>query len=183
MRELSLNVLDIAQNSLKAGATLTEITVSENPAADSLVIEIIDNGCGMTEEQVEHVIDPFFTTRTTRSVGLGVPLFKLAAEQTGGSLEIRSEKGAGTHVTARFVPSSIDMTPLGDINSTVSLLIRMNPDVDFAYTYACAERSFTLDTRQLRETLEGVPLDTPEVLEWIDEYLGENTAETRANAQ
>ena len=103
MRELSLNVMDIVQNSISAGAKLIEIDVCED--SDSLIIKISDNGCGMTAEQTAHVTDPFFTTRTTRKVGLGIPLFKMEAEMTGGSLEIESEKGAGTVVTAKFVPS------------------------------------------------------------------------------
>lgn len=175
MRELSLNVLDVAQNSVRADASLTEITVTEDEAADSLVIEIGDNGKGMTPEQVKHVIDPFFTTRTTRKVGLGVPLFKMAAEQTGGGLEIASQAGVGTTVTARFHPSHVDMTPLGDINSTVSLLIRCNPGLDFCFTHRVNGREFTLDTRQLREILGGVPLDSPDVMEWIDGFLKEQT--------
>lgn len=175
MRELSLNILDVAQNSVRAEASLTEITVTEDQAGDSLVIEIRDNGKGMTQEQIEHVVDPFFTTRTTRKVGLGVPLFKMAAEQTGGSLRIESQTGAGTVVTARFHPSHVDMTPLGDINATVSLLIRCNPALDFCFTHRVNGREFTLDTRQLREILGGVPLDSPDVMEWIEGYLKEQT--------
>ena len=133
MRELSLNVMDIAQNSLSAGASLTQIVVEESSAEDTLTLKIIDNGRGMTAEQAARVTDPFFTTRTTRKVGLGVPLFKMAAEQTGGSFSIESEPGKGTTVTAVFKPSHIDMTPLGDINSTVGLLIYSNPDRDFIF--------------------------------------------------
>ncbi len=127
MRELSLNVMDVAQNSVRAQATLVFITVEDSDKNDSLTITIEDNGCGMTEEQVAQVIDPFFTTRTTRKVGLGVPLFKMSAEQTGGSFSIESEVGRGTKTQASYVKSHVDMTPLGDINSTVSILIRCNP--------------------------------------------------------
>ena len=168
MRELSLNVMDIAQNSLSAGASLTQIVVEESSAEDTLTLKIIDNGRGMT--------DPFFTTRTTRKVGLGVPLFKMAAEQTGGSFSIESEPGKGTTVTAVFKPSHIDMTPLGDINSTVGLLIYSNPDRDFIFRRERDGRSFTLDTRELREILgEEVKLSAPEVSEWIQGYLKEQT--------
>ncbi len=175
MRELSLNVMDVAQNSVRAEASLVTITVEESDKNDSLSISIEDNGCGMTEEQVSQVIDPFFTTRTTRKVGLGVPLFKLSAEQTGGSFEIKSKLGEGTVTTARYVKSHVDMTPLGDINSTVEILIRCNPQIDFVFTRTNDNGSFTLDTRELRAVLEGVSLDTPDVTEWIRQYLEEQT--------
>jgi anti-sigma regulatory factor (Ser/Thr protein kinase) len=175
MRELSLNVMDVAQNSVRAQASLVYITVTESDRDDRLTIRISDNGCGMTDEQVQHVIDPFFTTRTTRKVGLGVPLFKLSAEQTGGSFDIQSKVGEGTATTASYVKSSVDMTPLGDINSTVKILIQCNPDIDFVFSHSTDLGSFTLDTRELREVLEGVSLDTADVLEWIGQFLEENT--------
>jgi signal transduction histidine kinase len=175
MRELSLNVMDVAQNSVRAEASLVRITVTESDKDDKLTIQIADDGCGMTEEQVQQVIDPFFTTRTTRKVGLGVPLFKLSAEQTGGSFDIQSEKGVGTTTTASYVKSHVDMTPLGDINDTVKILIQCNPDIDFIFTHSTDNGSFTLDTRELREILGDVSLDTPDVLEWIADYLEENT--------
>lgn len=175
MRELSLNVMDVAQNSVRANAKLVTISVCESKENDRLTISIEDDGCGMTKEQVQNVIDPFFTTRTTRKVGLGVPLFKLAAEQTGGDFDIQSIVNKGTKTTASFVMSSVDMTPLGDINSTVSILIRCNPDIDFIFTHKTDTGSFTLDTRELREVLGGVPLDTPDVVQWIEEFLEEQT--------
>ncbi len=176
MRELSLNVMDVAQNSVRAEASLVTITVDESDKNDRLTISIEDNGCGMTEEQVQQVIDPFFTTRTTRKVGLGVPLFKMSAEQTGGSFSIKSEVGKGTVTTASYVKSHVDMTPLGDINSTIEILIRCNPDIDFVFNHSTDNGSFTLDTRELREVLgDDVSLDTPDVLEWINAFLEEQT--------
>ncbi|MEY8311456.1 ATP-binding protein [Oscillospiraceae bacterium 42-9] len=186
MRELSLNVMDIAQNSISAGAGLITIEVREDRGEDTLSISIRDNGRGMTPEQVEHVTDPFFTTRTTRSVGLGVPLFKMEAEMTGGSFSIQSKLGEGTVTTAVFKPSSVDMIPLGDINGTVSMLVLMNPDLDFIFqrsliTQEGDQREFELRTTQLREVLGGdVPLNAPDVTQWINEYLAENTAELLA---
>ena len=183
MRELSLNVMDIAQNSISAGASLITITVEEDAGLDELSISIGDNGRGMTPEQVEHVTDPFFTTRTTRSVGLGVPLFKMEAEMTGGRFSIESTVGVGTTTTAVFKPSSVDMIPLGDINGTVSMLVMMNPDLDFLYTRGFKpeggeRREFALDTRELRTVLgEDVPLNLPDVPQWVNEYLSENTDE------
>ncbi len=175
MRELSLNVMDIAQNSVRANASVIKIDVTEDTDKSTLEIKISDNGCGMSEEQVKSVIDPFFTTRTTRKVGLGIPLFKMAAEQTGGFLSIESQLGNGTVVTAKFISSHMDMTPLGDINSTISILIRCNPDTNIVFTHTVNEQSFTLDTNELKEVLGDVPLDTPEVMQWIDDYLKEQT--------
>ena len=176
MRELSLNVLDIAQNSLSAGATLVEITVTEETAADRLIIAIGDNGRGMTPEQVRRVSDPFYTTRTTRKVGLGVPLFKMEAEMTGGSFRIDSEKGKGTKLLAEFVPSHVDMIPLGNITDTIFLLITCNPELDFVYRRVKEEAEFVLDTRELRKILgEDAPLNAPEVAQWLKGYLEEQT--------
>lgn len=183
MRELSLNVMDVAQNSVRAEADLVRITVEESDKEDRLTISIADNGCGMTEDQVRQVIDPFFTTRTTRKVGLGVPLFKLSAEQTGGSFDIQSKVGEGTTTTASYVKSHVDMTPLGDINSTVKILIQCNPQLDFIFTHSTDKGSFTLDTRELREVLGDVSLDTPDVLEWIGQYLEENTQNIYGGAE
>ena len=153
MQELSLNVLDVAENSVRAGATLIEITVEEDTAADLLAITIADNGKGMTEEQVRRVTDPFFTTRTTRRVGLGVPFFKMAAELSGGGLQIRSQPGKGTVVTARFGLGSIDRMPLGDMEGTIRTLVQGSPGIDFVYTRR-------LDGRELREWLaEGGSLE------------------------
>ncbi len=177
MTEISLNILDVAENSVKAGASLTEIAVTANVKANALTVTIRDNGCGMTPEQVNRVTDPFYTTRTTRKVGLGVPFFKEAAEQTGGSFCITSTPGVGTTVTAVFVLNSIDRMPLGDLCATLHTLITMHPTQDFLFTYRVNEKSFTLDTRQFKEILEGVALNTPEVSAYLRDYLRENTAE------
>ena len=173
MRELSLNILDIAQNSISAGAALVTIEVGEDSAADLLTIRITDNGRGMTAEQVARVSDPFYTTRTTRKVGMGIPLFRMAAEQAGGSLTIQSQPGKGTCVTATFVLSSIDRMPLGDMVGTISALIRLNPQLDFHYVRRRDDKTAELDTRQLRQVLEGVPLDTPDVMQWVEDALRE----------
>ena len=174
MTELSLNVLDVAQNSVRAEATLIEITVAADTGKDTLTITIRDNGCGMTEEQVQSVEDPFFTTRTTRKVGLGVPFFKMAALATGGEFSIQSEPQAGTLVTAVFGLSHIDRMPLGDINSTIHMLIQYNPTIDFVYRYAVDDREFVLDTREFRQILGDIPFDSPEISAYISEYLEEN---------
>lgn len=175
MRELSLNVLDIAQNSIAAAAALIRIEVIENTAEKTLTIGIYDDGKGMTEEQVQSVLDPFYTTRTTRKVGMGIPLFKMAAEQTGGSLSIASKAGLGTNVKAVFKTDSVDFTPLGDMASTITTLVSMNTDRDFLYRHRVDDQEFILDTAELREILGGVPLSEPSVIQWIREFLKENT--------
>ena len=174
MRELSLNVLDIVQNSITAKANLIEIELIEDRNHDILKINVFDNGKGMTDEQIKSVTDPFYTTRTTRKIGLGIPLFKMAAEMSGGTFKIESTVGVGTKIYTSFIHSSIDRMPVGNINETVSMLIQMNPDIDFVYTHTFNEKSYSLDTRELREQLEDVPLDTPDVIEWINDYLKEN---------
>ncbi len=182
MRELSLNILDVAQNSITAGASLITIEISENTAEHTLLVGIYDNGKGMSEEQVRSVIDPFFTTRTTRKVGLGIPLFKMAAEQTGGSLEIESELGVGTQVRAFFKTDSVDFTPLGDVASTVQMLITMNTDRDFVYRLTVDGKEFVADTREIKGILGDVPLDTYEVSQWLKDFITENTHELYGGA-
>ncbi len=182
MTEISLNILDVAENSTKAGASLVEIGVDISNPSDSLTVTIRDNGCGMDEEQVARVTDPFYTTRTTRKVGLGVPFFKQAAEATGGSFSISSEPGVGTVVEAVFVLSSIDRMPLGDICTTIQNLVVYHPDTDFLYTYRFDGASFTLDTREFREILGDIPFDSPEVASYILDYLRENTQEIDGGA-
>ncbi len=175
MRELSLNVLDIAQNSIKAEASLVEIELSQSTEKKELLIGIYDNGRGMTSEQVQSVTDPFFTTRTTRKVGLGIPFFKMSAEMTGGSFEIESEVGKGTRVKALFRTDHLDFTPIGDMSSTVILLITMNLHIDFVYKRSIDNKEFTVDTRQLKEILGDVPLNEPSIVSWITDYIKENT--------
>ncbi|MDO5417045.1 MAG: ATP-binding protein [Lachnospiraceae bacterium] len=177
MPEISLNVLDVTENSTRAGASLVQIRIQADQKTDTLTIRIEDNGCGMTDEQVKQVIDPFFTTRTTRKVGLGIPFYKYAAESTGGSFSIQSQVGVGTVVTAVFGLSHIDRMPLGDITSTIHTLIVYHPETDFVYTYQVDDRSFTLDTRELKEILGDVPFSEPEVSQYISEFLTENKEE------
>jgi len=183
MKELSLNILDITENSVKAGATLTKILITETDDLLRLVIE--DNGCGMSEEILKGVVDPFYTTRTTRKVGLGLPLLKLASEQAGGEMKVESvseEKDPvnhGTKVEATFHEDNIDFTPLGDVIGTICTLIQGHPDTDFLFEHTKTEGgtevlSAGVDTRELREVLgEDVPLNDYEIIKWIEAYLQE----------
>ena len=174
MRELSLNVLDIAQNSIAAGATVITISVQESTTDNRLSIGIGDNGCGMTAEQLQQVRDPFYTTRTTRRVGMGIPLFRMAAEMAGGSLTVDSTVGIGTQIQANFELKNIDRMPLGDMVGTLSALIRLNPQLDFVYRHEVDDRCFEADTRSFREILGDVPLNEPDIMTWIEDYFSEN---------
>lgn len=178
MKELSLNILDITENSLKAGSEFTEILLTET--AETLDIIIRDNGCGMTEQMCARVTDPFCTSRTTRKVGLGVPFFKMQAEMTGGWLKIESRHrdeypdNHGTVVEALFNKNHIDFTPLGEIVETVITLIQGHPDADFYFSHKKGGGEVRLDTREIRAELGSeIPLSEYEVLCWIKEYLNE----------
>ena len=177
MKELSLNILDIVENSAKAGASLIEVSLIE--ADHILTMKVIDDGCGMTPDMLKRVTDPFCTTRTTRKVGLGIPLLKLAAEQTGGSVTIESRhqdeypNNHGTTVTAVFHTDHIDFPPLGDIISTISTMIQGHPDTDLLFIHKSDGCDVSLDTREMREVLGDIPLTSPEVLGWVCENLRE----------
>ena len=182
MKELSLNILDITQNSISAGADNIEILlIEDNDHLLTLVIK--DDGCGMSAETVERVTNPFYTTRTTRDVGMGIPLLKLAAEQTGGEVTITSVSEAdnpqnhGTTISAKFFKNHLDFTPLGDIVTTVCTLIHGAPDIDWKYEHIYGDKSVLIDTRQMREILGDVPLDDIEVLNWIRQSLTEEYAD------
>ena len=174
MTELSLHILDIVQNSIKAGADLIEITVTENIADNLLVISIDDNGCGMEKEFLKDVVNPFRTTRTTRKVGLGLSLLKNACELTGGHLEIDSEVGVGTKVKATFTHNSIDRQPLGDMASTMSAIIGGNDTIDYIYTHKFNDSSFVFSTAEIRKVLgEDIELSNLDILNWIESYITE----------
>ncbi len=178
MKELSLNILDIVENSAKAGAPNIGITLKEQ--AHVLIMTITDDGCGMTEETVSRLCDPFYTTRTTRKVGLGIPLLTLAAELTGGSVSVVSRhkdaypEDHGTTVTATIHRDHIDAPPLGDVIATVVTVIQGHPDIDFRYLHSTEKYDVLLDTKEMREILGGdIPLSSPEILAWIEENLRE----------
>ncbi len=177
MKELSLNILDIAKNSVKAKASLIEISVLETE--ETLTLKIKDNGTGMTDEVLKTVSDPFYTTRTTRKVGMGIPLLKLEAELTGGNVSIISNHFSeypdthGTEISALFYKNHIDFTPLGDVIASITALIHGSPEIDYVFFHKTPDKEVSLDTRELRLVLEDVPLNSFEVLEWIESYLKE----------
>ena len=175
MNDLSLHILDVAQNSLTAGATCVELAVRDSGGLRRLTIA--DNGCGMDSEMLARVTSPFATTRKTRKGGLGLPLLKMSAELTGGGLWVESQKGKGTVVTAEFVLSNIDCPPLGDMGGTMQLLVQQSPGVRFIYRRQTEKGEFALDTDEVRAELDGVPLDHPEVLAFIRQFVNENEKE------
>lgn len=175
MQELSLNVLDISQNSVAAQATLIEIKITMNLSLQKLVIIVKDNGVGMSQDVMEKVVDPFYTTRKTRKVGLGIPFLKMAAEATLGSLTLESTLGVGTIITATFTLGHIDLVPIGDMSSTICSLIQCNPNIDFIYTVTADEETFMLDTKELRAILGEVSFANASVAVFIREYLEENS--------
>lgn len=175
MHELSLNVLDVAQNSVSAGAKLIEISVKESTSESYMIITIKDDGCGMDETTVKNVCDPFYTTRTTRKVGLGLPFLKQTAEQTGGSFRIESQVGKGTTVSAVYKTDSIDCMPLGDICSIVACLVTLNPSIDFRFVSEKDDKCFVFTTMEVKEILgDDISLSEPDVATFIEDYLKEN---------
>jgi len=177
MKDLSLHILDIVQNAIVAGADLIEVTVRGNTDANSLVITIKDNGCGMPDEVLRKVADPYYTTRTTRKVGMGIPLFMHSARQAGGDLQIGSEPGEGTVVTANFAYDHIDRPVLGDMAGIMSMLAGTNPDLDFIYHHEINERSYIFDTREVKTALDGMPINELPVIKYLKQMIRENLNE------
>jgi hypothetical protein len=173
-RDLSQHILDIAENSVTAEATLLHIDIDENPLDDQLSIVIRDNGRGMDAEMLQRITDPWITTRTTRKVGLGIPFLKQTAEMCGGDFEISSILGEGTMTRATLQLDHIDRPPLGDLSGTLMCIIVGNPQTDLVYHHQVAGRPFVLDTREFREILgPDVPLSDPEILTFVRSTIGE----------
>ena len=176
MTEFSLYVLDIAQNSVTAGASRIDISLEQEGGV--LTFTVRDDGRGMSGEFLDKALDPFTTTRGTRKVGLGLPFLKQLAEQTGGSLSLESEPGAGTALAATFGAGHIDMPPLGDWPGTVTTLVQGSPDIRFVFKRSVNGKRYGADTDELREILGGdVPLNDPDVLVWLNGYIEENERE------
>ena len=173
MKDLSLYVLDLVQNSLRAEAKYVSILVKDSISKDLLEIIIEDNGHGMDSELLAKVTNPFVTTRTTREFGMGIPFFQMAAQLSGGTFQIDSTLGHGTTLRGVFVRSHINILPLGDMTETMVTLIQGAPDVDFLYCYETDSQLLKFDTKEIREILEDVPLNMPDVLGWIRDYLKE----------
>jgi hypothetical protein len=176
VEDLSLHILDIAENSINAGARNVEIVVQEDRTHDVLKIEILDDGRGISPEVAGKVADPFFTTRTTRRVGLGLALLDEAAKAANGRLEVSPIPDSGTRVTVTFQLTNIDRKPLGDMAATIVMLIAGNPDVRFIYRYEHDGGKYVFDTQEVRKRLHGLDMNAPEALTFIRELITEHTA-------
>ena len=183
MREITLHLLDLAENSVSAGARTVQIAICEDLKADLLTVSIEDDGRGMDEETVKRVTDPFYTSRTTRKVGLGIPLFKEAAEECNGRLTISSTPGKGTKVEVSFQHSHIDRMPLGNMSTTFLGLLVGHPEVHWKFRYTArkngVEETYEFDDQPVKETLEGLPLTHPEVLSFVRGMFEEGIAQTK----
>jgi anti-sigma regulatory factor (Ser/Thr protein kinase) len=176
VRELSLHVLDVIENALEAGASRVQVRIDEDLEADLLAIEIVDNGRGMSNELLDKVLNPFYTTRKTRHVGLGLPLFREAARRCDGEFVIQSQPGKGTHVRATFRYSHIDRAPMGDIASALLAALLSGHTVDLDYTHSVQDRKFQMNTAEIRKALGDIPLTYPKVRDWLFEELRQGEA-------
>lgn len=177
MNELSLYILDIVQNSLKADSKNVQLIINEDKVLDLLIVTVIDDGKGIKKEQLEKITSPFYTTRTTRKVGLGIPLFKELCELCEGNLKIESEVGKGTTLIATFKLNSIDLPPLGNIIDTLYLLIINEENVDIKYTHIRNGKEFSFDTKEIKEILDGISIKEPSIMTWFKNYVKEGLEE------
>ena len=177
MRDISMHILDIAGNSVRAGASLIKISVTENPDDDTLVLTVEDDGCGMDKETIAKAMDPFFTSHHTRKVGLGIPLLQQNVQQTGGNVVIESQPGKGTLLKATFTRSHIDRPPMGDLPGTLSLMVSGNPGSDFCFVHRINEHEYVFDSRVVKNVLDGVEITQPAVIKFIKEMINENLLE------
>jgi hypothetical protein len=177
MKTLSDHILDIVQNSIRANATLIEVMVEENKKSDLCILRIKDNGCGMNEEMLEKATNPFFTTRETRKVGLGLSLLKQNAELANGKFSIQSELKKGTEVEAIFQLSHFDRPELGDIWDTLYLTMLSNKSIDLVYKHTTNKGSFKISSTEIRSNIEGVSMQQPEIREAITDIIKNNIHE------
>jgi anti-sigma regulatory factor (Ser/Thr protein kinase) len=183
MLELALHILDIAENSVRAGAKTVFIDITEDRMKDRLLIGIRDDGAGMDPTTLKRAMDPFYTSKKVRRVGLGLPMLAEAAERAAGSLAIESQEGVGTCVEVIFQLSHIDRQPLGDLTGTIMALLAGNADIDFVCRHECEGRVFTLDTREIRGEIGDIPLNHMEVLKFIRQYMMEGLKEIGTEAR
>ncbi|HOQ42343.1 MAG TPA: ATP-binding protein [Smithellaceae bacterium] len=182
MLTLSDHILDITENSIRAGAKLIEISVDEDYENNLLTIEIKDDGHGMDQNTVQKVLDPFYTTKTVRRIGLGLPLLKDAAERSGGTFQINSQENQGTTVKATFGLRHLDRQPLGAIINIMVILIISNSDIDFFYKHRHNDRRFEMDTREIRKEIEDVPINHPQIIKYIRGTMEEGLREIEPEA-
>ncbi|MFH2076974.1 MAG: sensor histidine kinase [Pseudomonadota bacterium] len=182
MMELALHILDIAENSVRAGAKTVSIEITEEPGKDRFSFVISDDGTGMGKADREKAMDPFYTTKKVRRVGLGLPMLAEAAERAGGRFTIESQEGLGTRITAEFQLSHFDRQPLGDITGALTVLIAGNGGVDFLFRYRCGDRLFEFDTKEIRREIGEIPIQQVEVMKWVRQYIRDGLIEIGTNA-
>ena len=174
MKEISMHILDIVMNSINAKATSIEVCIEDSKKLNRLEISIKDNGVGMNSEIAKKVEDPFFTTRTTRKVGLGIPMLKESCERCNGSFNIQSKVGEGTLIKCTYERNNIDRAPLGNMGDTIMAIIGSLESCELLYRHITDGGTFVLNTREIRELLDGGSIKDNEVLLWIREYVNEN---------
>lgn len=179
MREISLHIMDIVQNSIVAGASIIKVQITENEAQNLFEVKITDNGVGISEEMLSVIKDPFTTSRKSRDVGLGLSLFEATCLRCNGSLEIKSKLNLGTEVLAKMEYNNIDRPPLGRIDETILSLIATT-DVDFIYKHSVNEKEFLLDTQEIKKIV-GEDIRSIDIISWIREYIDENLSGIQAN--
>jgi len=174
MKDLALHIMDITQNSVRAGASEIKVSVEESVLRNIIVITITDNGSGMSEDVLKKATDPFYTSRTTRKVGMGLPLFKMNAEMSGGGLTVTSAPGKGTTVVGTFRNDHIDRPPMGDLGSTIALLISGNPSVSFYFSFLFENEKWEISTPEIKEAAGDTPLSSAAVTRYLKEMINEN---------
>ncbi len=174
MEELALYILDLVENALRAGATLVQIDINENPSANEYSLTIADDGAGIAKENLDKASDPFFTTRTTRKIGLGLSMIKQMAEMTNGTYSLESEEGTGTIIRAVFELNHIDRPEMGDIEGTIALLIASHPKMDYVYNHTTPQGTFNMDTRDIKKLFVSSELGMPAVRHSIKGYIRDN---------
>ncbi len=177
MKDFSMHILDIVQNSIRANATKIEIKVTEDEMADLFLFSVADNGSGMSEAFMKEVRNPFTTSRTTRKVGLGIPMLEQTCQQCDGNLEIKSTLGVGTTIIATMSYKNIDRPPMGDLCSSIHIVVVTNPTVQFKYIHKFNNKEYILDTEVVQEILEDVPITEPSVMKWLKEDIEAGLAE------
>jgi len=177
MKEISLHILDIVENGIGAGADVIQILLQENRLDNKLLLSISDNGRGIPPEIIHKVTDPFYTSRTTRRVGLGLSLLKAAAERCNGTFLISSTLGKGSETSASFEYNHIDRAPIGDIAGTLGTLMMGNPDIDFVYKHMVNGKEFEMDTRDIKKDLQGIAIADPQVIQHLVKIIRESISE------
>lgn len=180
MKDLALHILDLLQNSVSAGSTIIKLKIDEHPSEDKYSLLLTDNGKGMDADTLKLATDPFFTTRTTRKIGLGLPLMKQNAERTGGFMHINSQTGKGTEVAVEFSHSHIDRLPAGDIAGVFALTASSYSNIDFIYIHTTTKGTFVFESDEIKNTLGDVPINNPQVIAFMKDLIRDNLAEINA---